>query len=113
MTTHKELSEHIDRIARLHKTSRVARVWYRLCFKLLRYLNEPFRFRWVQDEGAAVGEPIGVFHLTLHDMMPHAVDGALTNKVLLHGMRVNAVQEIGFERISDMTGVTTVQPRWV
>ncbi len=115
MTPFEEFSTEIDRIATNHPKSRLVR-WYCL-FDFLRrryWANKPLPFMLASaDEGQAVGEPIEVVHMTMHDMMPHAVRGALTGKVLLKGLRVNAFKHLGFERLDDWTGRTKIQPCWV
>ena len=81
----------------------------------LRIKNDmPMRFRWVDAiQGVPVGFELYVFHLTLHDMMPHACVQLLTEEVLLAGLRINAVQHVRFHRLDDWNAFTVVQPRWV
>ena len=73
------------------------------------------RFRWVKDtEGTSVGFPLFIFHITLHDMFPHACQQFLTEEVLLAGLKCNAVSITNrFERIGELEGFHEVQPRWV
>ena len=75
----------------------------------------PMRFKWVKDgEGTAVGFPLFIFHITLHDMFQHACRQFLTEEVLLAGLKCNAVSTTGrFERIGELKGFYEVQPRWV
>ena len=75
--------------------------------------NKPLYFHWVQNEGEAVGGPIDIYHLTLYDMVEHLACGAVTGLVLLYGLRINAIQVLGFERLDEWSGKTTIQPRWV
>ncbi len=76
--------------------------------------NMPMRFRWVDEkQSTPVGFELYVFHLTLHDMMPHACVQLLTEEVLLAGLRINAVQQVRFQRLDDWNAFTVVQPRWV
>lgn len=77
--------------------------------------NNPMYFKWVKDtEGTAVGFPLFIFHITLHDMFPLACQQFLTDEVLLAGLKCNAVS-VGdrFERIGELYGFIEVQPRWV
>lgn len=75
----------------------------------------PMHFKWVEEtEGTAVGFPLFVFHITLHDMFPHACQHFLTEEVLLAGLKCNAVSITNrFERIGELEGFHEVQPRWV
>lgn len=77
--------------------------------------DSPMRFKWVKDaEGAPVGFPLFIFHITLHDMFEHTCRQFLTEEVLLAGIKCNAVSITGrFERIDEMNGFHEVQPRWV
>ncbi len=114
MSPFEELSNEIDQISKLHSKSRLVRVLRRIEYWRRRYwTNETIPFEWVGEGGAPVGEPIEVVHMTLYDMMEHQVGGILTRKILLEGLRVNAVQKLGFERLDQWHGKTTVQPRWV
>ncbi|MEK7612836.1 MAG: hypothetical protein AAB449_01670 [Patescibacteria group bacterium] len=84
-----------------------------LQYRKLRWRNEPLPFRIVAGEGEPVGEPMEVYHLSLHDMMEHEAFGQLTAEVLLKGRRVNAFSCEGYKQIREMVGRTTIQPRWV
>ena len=109
----REHAAEIEKLAQLHKRSRTARLICRLKYLWLRWRNEPLPFRWVDDDGEPVGEPIVVEHMTLYDMMEHQARGIMTAKILLSGLRVNAIQVLGFERLDSLHGKTTIQPRWV
>jgi hypothetical protein len=45
--------------------------------------------------------------------MEHQARGILTKRVLLQGLKVNAMQYLDFERLDKWNGMTTIQPRWV
>jgi hypothetical protein len=108
------LSRHIDEISKSYAKSRLVRAVCRLEYWWRRHwANKPLSFKWVESEGEPVGEPIDVKHLTLHDMMEHQARGVLTRKVLLEGVRANAIQVLDFKRVDRMAGITTIQPRWV
>ena len=108
-----KLSAEIDLLTKMHKTSRISRLICRIQYYWLRWHNEPLPFMWVKDEGTPVGEPIEIYHMTLHDMMEHQARGVMTGKVLLEGLRANAIQVLGFERLDKWNAKTTIQPRWV
>lgn len=113
MTPEEVLSAEIDILVSIWKEGRLARIFCWVQYRWLKYRNTPFGFRWVDDEGESVGEPIAVYHMTLYDMMDHQARGIMTGKVLLEGLRVNAIQVLSVERIDDMTSKTMIQPRWV
>ena len=114
MRPFEKFSDEINKIAELHPTSRLVRIACRFEYWRRRYWsNETFHFKWVADEGTPIGEPIEVIHMTLHDMMEHQAQGILTSRILLEGLRVNAIQRLGFVRLDKWNGKTTIQPRWV
>jgi len=114
MDSFAEFSEQISVISRVHSRSRFARLLCRLEYYWRKHwTSRPLPFKWVDDEGVPVGDVIDIYHLTLHDMMPHQAAGVLTGKVLLEGLRANAIQVIDFRHLDDMNGVTTIQPMWV
>lgn len=89
------------------------RVRDRLEYRWRRFRNKPMCFHWVVDEGEAVGEPIDIYHLTLHDMAEHQARGKMTYLLLVQGARVNAIQTMRFERLNELSGKITIQPCWV
>lgn len=114
MDCFEKFSNEIDTISRGYSKSWIVRLFLRLEYWKRRYwTNRPLPFKWVKDEGNPVGEPIKIMHLKLHDMMEHQAQGVLTGKVLLEGLRANAIQELSFEHLDKMNAVTTIQPRWV
>lgn len=113
MRTQEKFSAKIEKIAKLHKEKRLRRILCIIEYYWLKFRNRPMPFKWVDTEGEVVGTSIPVYHLALHDMMPHAVCGVMTGKVLLTGLRANAIQILNSELINDWNCQTTIQPRWV
>lgn len=114
LTPFEQFSKDIENISLLHTSGRILRFALRVEYWRRRYwTNVTFPFKWVGNEGVAVGNPIEIYHMTLHDMMEHEAQGVLTGKVLLEGMRVNAIQRLDFKRLDKLNGMTTIQPRWV
>ena len=72
-----------------------------------------FGFKWVEEEGREVGKSLPVHHLTLHDMAEWAILWRMTALILLEEAEVNAIQVLGFERVDEMMGTTTFQPRFI
>ncbi len=108
-----EFSRIIDSVAEGHKLSWLMRLVHRLAYYYLRLRNKPICFSLVGAEGTAVGEPLEVQHLRLYDMSEHAVCGALTGKVLLEGLRINAYQVVDYQPLNDDWAKSKIQPRWV
>jgi len=114
MSSFEEFSEEIDTYARVHKRNRIiGRFLLWLEYRKRHWNNEPLGFYMVEGEGEPVGEPMDVYHLSLHDMMPHQVRGQLTAEVLLKGRRINAFSREGYKQMEEMMGRTTIQPRWI
>ncbi len=114
MSPFEQFSEMVDGSAQAYKRGWLARFFLWLEYRRRRRRNEPMPFRSVKrDEGEAVGEPMDVYHLSLHDMMEHEVAGQLTAEVLLKGRRINSFSCEAYKQMEEMVGRTTVQPRWV
>lgn len=106
-------SKEIRTFAQAHERSRLARflLWIEYCRR--RWHNTPMSFPIVEGVGEPVGEPIEVYHLSLHDMMAHEACGRLTAEVLLRGRRINAFSRESYQQVEEMVGKTIIQPRWV
>ena len=113
MSPFEEFSAEISKVAELYPKSWLVRMFCRIEYLIRRWKNEPLCFKWVGDEGTPVGKPVEVIHLRLHDMMEHQAAGIVTGKVLLEGMRANAIQRLGCEYLDKMHAKTTIQPRCV
>jgi len=97
----------------------------RITLQVKRMRNQPDSFMFVSrdKEGnyvlpedyksvSEVGELQDVFHLTFHDMMPHAVVCKMTDLRYLNRQDANAVyvDHEKFERLDDYNGRTYFQP---
>lgn len=97
----------------------------RIILQVKRMRNRPDSFTFVQKDNdgnyvlptnyasvSEVGEPQDVVHLTVHDMMPHAVMCKMTDLKYLNGQDANAVyvDHEKFERLDDYKGRTYFQP---
>lgn len=113
MSPFEQFSEEVDFKAQAYKQGHFIRFFLWLEYRLRRWHNEPMHFLIVDGEGEAVGEPMDVHHVSLHDMMEHEARGQLTAEVLLKGRRVNAFSCEAYKQVEEMIGRTTIQPRWV
>ena len=115
MSPFEQFSKEIDNTVKNYKSSRLIRFACWLEYRIRKHWhNRPLPFRMVKSEdGEAVGEPMEVYHLSLHDMMEHEARGQLTAEFLLKGRRINSFSYEGYKQMEEMVGRTTIQPRWV
>lgn len=71
-----------------------------------------YTYKDIIVQAIPIGEERSVIHLTLHDMMPHAVECQMTDLRYLEGLDANAVyvDHNKFERLDKFNGKTFYQP---
>lgn len=113
MSPFEQFSKEIDHITQAYTQGRLTRFLLWLEYRRRRWRNEPMQFRVVEGEGEPVGEPMDIYHMTLHDMFEHEARGQLTAELLLKGRHINSFSVGPFERMDEYWGKYTIQPRWV